>query len=56
VTAYGAALPTGLTVFDRSTSATADRRDGMRVYASFPANAVIDFSPSNGAGDVTTIR
>ena len=51
----GAAMPTDVVVFDRSTLPDHDE-DGLRFYVSYPDNQVLVFSPASGAGSVTLIR
>jgi hypothetical protein len=54
-TATGSVMPTGLAVFDRSAT-TGNADDGVRVYASYPGNQVLDFTPAGTLTDITVIR
>jgi hypothetical protein len=51
----GAALPTDVAVFDRSTLA-GHEEDGLRFYVSYPGNQVLVFSPAADPGSVGVIR
>ncbi len=53
--AIGAALPTGISLFDRSL-APGHANDGVRFLVSYVDNLVLDFSPGQGIGDVTVLR
>jgi hypothetical protein len=51
----GATLPSGLATFDRS-AATGLEASGVRVFAAYPSNLVLDFSPSLGAPAVAVYK
>jgi hypothetical protein len=53
--AIGALLPSGLATYDRSAE-TGLEASGVRVFASYPTNQVLDFSPALGASLVTVHR
>jgi hypothetical protein len=53
--ATAAALPAGLATFDRA-GATLVEADGVRVYAAYPGNLVLDLSPAQPAASNTVHR
>ncbi len=54
-TVTGASLPSGLATFDRA-GTTLNGADGVRVFISYPANQVLDASPSVAGSSSTLYR